>query len=66
LHDEYKRFCDDHDLKAEGKSEFKSRLRDFSYTIFEGGKRAIEVGIAKNPLTIDNPFPSMREEIDKE
>lgn len=59
LHDEYKRFCNDHDLKAEVKSEFKSRLKDFSYTIFEGGKRAIEVGITKNPVTIDNPFKAM-------
>ena len=56
LHDEYKRFCDAKDLKAEVKSEFKSRLRDFGYHIIEGGKRAIEVGIATNPISMSTPF----------
>lgn len=59
LHDDYKRFCNDHDLKAESKSEFKSRLKDSDYTIFEGGKKAIEVGITRDSVTIDNPFKVM-------
>ena len=59
LHDEYKRFCNDHDLKAESKSEFKSRLRDSHLPIFEGSKKAIEVGITKNPITVSNPFKAM-------
>ena len=66
LHEEYKRFCDAKDLKAEGKSEFKSRLRDYLFSIFEGGKKAIEVGIVKNPLTISNPFPITGEVKDEE
>lgn len=56
LHDEYKKFCEGRDLKVEGKSEFKARMRDFGYPIFEGGKRAIEVGITRNPITKSNPF----------
>lgn len=61
LHDEYKRFCDSKDLKAEVKSEFKSRMRDFGYHIIEGGKRAIEVGIATNPISMPTPFTTTEE-----
>lgn len=61
LHDEYKKFCDSKDLKAEVKSEFKSRLRDFGYHIIEGGKRAIEVGIATNPISMPTPFTTTEE-----
>ena len=59
LHGEYKRFCEGHDLKVEGKSEFKARLKDFGFPIHDSGsssKRAIEVGIVRNPITISNPF----------
>lgn len=57
IHDEYKKFCDSKDLKAEGKSEFKARMRDFGFTVFEDdkGKKAIEIGIALNPVA---GFPS--------
>ena len=57
LHEEYKKFCSDKDVKAEGKSEFKARLRDLGFPITEGGKKAIEVGITKNPISSIVPCP---------
>lgn len=59
LHEAYKKFCDAKDLKAESKSEFKSRLRDYGCPIYEGNNKAIQVGITKNPVTISSPFTAM-------
>lgn len=57
LHEVYKKFCIDKDVKAESKSEFKARLRDLGFPVTEGGKKAIEVGIVKNPISSISPFP---------
>lgn len=50
---EYRQYCDTHSLRAETKSEVKSRLRDLGYEIIQEGNKATEVGICK---PIPTPF----------
>ena len=51
---EYRQYCDTHSLKAETKSEVKSRLRDLGFEVIQEGNKAIEIGISKIGYL---PFP---------